>query len=77
MTKFLVTYPNQQTAEIESSDCDTVEAFCNSHFGSSWDEAKEHGAKVEIAGAEAPQSDNDTEDSSEVATKPAAKKAKK
>ena len=46
--KFRVTYSNGKTQEVESSDCLSVEAFCNSHFGSAWDEAKANGAMVEV-----------------------------
>jgi hypothetical protein len=46
--KFRVTYSNGTTQEVESSDCSSVEAFCNSHFGSAWDEAKANGAMVEV-----------------------------
>lgn len=48
MTAFRTTYANGKTNITESSDCDTVEAFCNSHFGSAWEGAKEAGATVEI-----------------------------
>ncbi len=47
MKTFKVTYPNGKTAEINSDDA-SVEAFCNSHFGSSWEVAQEHGATVEM-----------------------------
>ena len=46
--KFRVTYSNGKTTEVESSDCLSVEAFCNSHFGSAWDDAKANGAMVEV-----------------------------
>lgn len=59
--KFHVTYPNGKKAEVEASDCESVEAFCNSHFGSSWEEAKEHGAKVVIADGKAVESDSTEE----------------
>lgn len=48
MTLFRVTYPNKTSADTESSDCHTVEAFANTHFGSSYEVAQEHGATVEI-----------------------------
>ena len=47
MKTFKVTYPNGKTDEINSDDA-TVEALCNSHFGSSWEVAQEHGASVEM-----------------------------
>jgi hypothetical protein len=43
---FKVTYANGSVQEITSDDA-TVEAFCNSHFGSTWPEAEENGATVE------------------------------
>lgn len=48
MTLFRVTYPNKTSADTESSDCDTVERFANTHFGCTYAEAQAHGASVEI-----------------------------
>jgi len=45
--KFKVTYPSGLTEEV-SSDCESVEAYCAQHFGSTWETALEHGASVEI-----------------------------
>jgi hypothetical protein len=46
---FFVTYADGATTTINST-CESVEAFCNEHFGSSWDVAKEHGATVTMNG---------------------------
>lgn len=44
---FKVTYANGAVQET-NSDAESVEAFCNSHFGSTWPEAQGNGAKVEL-----------------------------
>ena len=44
---FKVTYANGATSETITDDF-TVEAFCNSHFGSTWPAAQENGATVEL-----------------------------
>jgi hypothetical protein len=49
---FFVKY-GDGTSTTMTSSCESVEAFCNEHFGSSWDIAKEHGATVTM-NADAP-----------------------
>jgi hypothetical protein len=46
---FKVTYAGGDTTEYTST-CHSVEAFCNEHFGSAWETAKEHGATVVMNG---------------------------
>ena len=70
--KFKVKYSSGLTEEV-SSDNESVEAYCNAHFGSTWPEAQEHGASVEmieVNGAPVLAPPNDD-------TKTAAKTAKK
>lgn len=50
---FKVTYASGVQTEV-SSTCGSVEAFCNEHFGSTWDAAKENGASVVMNGEGAP-----------------------
>lgn len=45
MNQFHVKYSNGKE-QIHTTDDTTVELFCNSHFGSAWETAKEHGASV-------------------------------
>jgi hypothetical protein len=46
--RFKVTYATGLIEEVEQSDCDNVEMFCNTHFGSTWEMAHENGAEVEM-----------------------------
>lgn len=48
MKTFFVKYASGVRQIVHSSDCVTVEAFCNMHFGSAWDKAKESGASVQM-----------------------------
>ena len=50
MNNFLVTYASGLKAEI-SSGLESVELFCNEHFGSTWGVAKENGATVDMVEA--------------------------
>lgn len=60
MTTFKVTYPSKETY-VETCDAETVEEFCNRHFGSV--DYEEHGITVEIVEEpEAEDPDEDTED---------------
>lgn len=47
MNNFLITYASGLKSEIRS-DLESVEAFCNQHFGSTWGEASANGAAVEM-----------------------------
>lgn len=73
MSKFQVTYANGDSAEY-ASECDTVDGFCNEHFGSAWDAAKAAGAKVVMEGAEPVVEDKKAEKPQSPETKPAKKK---
>lgn len=48
MKTFFVKYANGGRQIVHASDCASVEAFCNMHFGSAWDKAKENGASVQM-----------------------------
>lgn len=47
--KFLVRYASGLEQTVHSM-CESVEAFCNEHFGSGWGDAKANGASVTMNG---------------------------
>ena len=51
MNNFLVTYASGLKAEIRSG-LESVELFCNEHFGSTWGVAKENGAVIDMVSAD-------------------------
>lgn len=53
MNKFYVKYASSLQEEIICS-LPSVEAFCNQHFGSTWEVAKENGATVTMRDMDAP-----------------------
>lgn len=56
---FVVTYASGESSTMQST-CDSVEAFCNEHFGSTWVDAQAAGATVVMSNA--PNADTDPED---------------
>lgn len=58
VNSFRVTYATGKVATYRAAH-DTVDGFVNEHFGSTWAQAQEHGAMVELL---APEADDEMRD---------------